>query len=96
MTPRIKQCEGCFPSVKVKHKSVNFRLKKDVQRSFFHQSNYFAISYLKLRFSLSYRDIQELFSIRGIKVVHAIIKRWFHKFSPIIEVQMKKRSNFIK
>jgi len=32
--------------------------------------------YFKLRFSLSYRDVEELFSIRGIKVDHAIKQRW--------------------
>ena len=31
--------------------------------------------YFKLRFTLSYRDVEELMSIRGIKVDHSTIQR---------------------
>jgi putative transposase len=31
--------------------------------------------YFKLRFGLSYRDVEELLSIRGVKVDHATIQR---------------------
>ena len=47
--------------------------------------------YLKLRFTLSYRDVEELLSIRGIKVDHATIQRWVFKFTPMIEHKMRKR-----
>src|SRR3954466_10633631 len=47
--------------------------------------------YLKLRFSLSYRDVEELLSIRGVRVDHATIQRWVYKFTPLIEVALKKR-----
>ena len=47
--------------------------------------------YFKLRFSLSYRDIEELLSIRGVKVDHATIQRWVFKFSPLIEKEFRKR-----
>jgi putative transposase len=32
--------------------------------------------YFKLRFSLNYRDVEELLSIRGITIDHATIQRW--------------------
>ena len=32
--------------------------------------------YFKFRFSLSYRDIEELLRIRGVIVDHAAIHRW--------------------
>ena len=32
--------------------------------------------YLKLRYPLSYRDIEEILSDRGINVDHATIQRW--------------------
>ena len=32
--------------------------------------------YFKLRFGLSYRDIEELMPIRGVTVDHATIQRW--------------------
>ena len=47
--------------------------------------------YYKLRFSLSYRDVEELWSIRGVSVDHATIQRWVYKFTPFIEVAFKKR-----
>jgi putative transposase len=47
--------------------------------------------YFKLRFTLSYRDIEELLQIRGVKIDHSTIQRWVFKFSPIIEKNMHKR-----
>ena len=47
--------------------------------------------YFKLRFTLSYRDIEELMAIRGVKVDHSTIQRWVLKFSKEIEKNMNKR-----
>jgi len=47
--------------------------------------------YFKLRFSLSYRDIEELMAIRGVKVDHSTIQRWVFKFSKEIEQNMNTR-----
>ena len=47
--------------------------------------------YLKIRFSLSYRDVEEIMRIRGVEVDHATIQRWVFKFMPEIEIQMRKR-----
>ena len=47
--------------------------------------------YFKLRFSLSYRDVEELLSTRGVTVDHATIQRWVYKFTPLIEATFKKR-----
>ena len=47
--------------------------------------------YFKLRFSLSYRDVEELLSIRGVKVDHATIQRWVFKFTPLIDRNFRKR-----
>ena len=47
--------------------------------------------YFKIRFTLSYRDVEELLSTRGVVVDHATIQRWVFKFSPLIEVGLKKR-----
>ena len=35
--------------------------------------------YFKLRFTLSYRDVEELLEIRGVKVDHSTIQRWVDK-----------------
>ena len=47
--------------------------------------------YFKLRFTLSYRDVEELLAIRGVKVDHSTIQRWVFKFSKEIEYNMNKR-----
>jgi len=46
--------------------------------------------YFKLRFTLSYRDVEEIMKIRGVFVDHATIQRWVYKFTPFIESEMKK------
>ena len=51
--------------------------------------------YFKLRFSLSYRDVEELLSIRGVSVDHATIQRWVYKFTPLIEAGLKKRRRMV-
>ena len=50
--------------------------------------------YLKLRFSLSYRDIEEILKDRGLGVDHATIQRWVIKYTPDLEKSFhrKKRS----
>ena len=47
--------------------------------------------YFKLRFTLSYRDVEELMSIRGIKVDHSTIQRCVFKFSKEVEKNMHRR-----
>lgn len=49
--------------------------------------------YFKLRFTLSYRDVEEIIKIRGMIVDHAAIQRWVYKFTPFIESAMKKRKS---
>ncbi len=51
--------------------------------------------YFKLRFSLSYRDVEELLSTRGVTVDHATIQRWVYKFTPFIEKAFKKRKKLV-
>jgi putative transposase len=51
--------------------------------------------YFKLRFSLSYRDVEELLSIRGVTVDHATIQRWVYKFTPLIEKTFRKRKKAV-
>jgi len=51
--------------------------------------------YFKLRFTLSYRDVEELLEIRGVKVDHSTIQRWVFKFSPFVESNLNKRKNVV-
>ncbi|MFT5479090.1 MAG: putative transposase [Bacteroidia bacterium] len=47
--------------------------------------------YFQLRFTLSYRDVEEILRIRGVRVDHSTIQRWVFKFSPIVEANMHNR-----
>ena len=49
----------------------------------------------RLHFSLSYRDVEELLSIRGVKVDHSTIQHWVFKFSPLIEKEFRKRKKSV-
>jgi putative transposase len=51
--------------------------------------------YFKLRFSLSYRDVEEIMKIRGVEVDHATIQRWVFKFMLEIDIQMRKRKKVV-
>ena len=47
--------------------------------------------YLKVRFALSYRDIEEILSLRQIIVDHSTIARWVLKFSPLLKHAFKSK-----
>ncbi len=38
-----------------------------------------------LRYSLSYRDIEELMKERGVEVDHATVQRWIVKYTPLLQ-----------
>jgi transposase, IS6 family len=44
-----------------------------------------------LRFSLSYRDVEELLAERGIAVDHVTLWRWVQKYAPELEKRLRKR-----
>src|SRR5947209_7481983 len=44
-----------------------------------------------LRFSLSYRDVEELLAERGIGVDHVTLWRWVQRYAPELEKRLRKR-----
>ena len=42
-----------------------------------------------LKYSLSYRDIVEMMSERGLKISHTTIMRWVHEFGPEIDKRIR-------
>ena len=47
--------------------------------------------YMKCRFSLSYRDLEEMASIRGAVIDHATLQRWLIRFVALIDQEVRKR-----
>ncbi len=46
---------------------------------------------MKCRFSLSYRDLEEMMHMRGAKIDHSTLQRWVIKFILLIDQEVRKR-----
>ena len=44
-----------------------------------------------LRFTLSYRDVEDLLAERGLEVSHETVRRWVLKFGPAIARRLRHR-----
>ena len=51
--------------------------------------------YMKFRFSLSYRDIEELCQLRGLNIDHATIQRWVVRFASLLDSRFRKRKTAV-
>ena len=51
--------------------------------------------YMKCRFSLSYRELEEMAYIRGAVIDHSTIARWVIRFVPLIDKQVRKRKRSV-
>lgn len=48
---------------------------------------------MKCRFSLSYRDLEEMMDIRGAKIDPSTLQRWVIKFVPLIDQEVRRRKS---
>ena len=46
-----------------------------------------------LRFSLSYRDVEELLAERGLRADHVTVWRWVQRYAPELERRLRSRLN---
>lgn len=51
--------------------------------------------YWYLRYSLSYRDIEELMKERGVELDHATVQRWVVKYTPLLEIEFWKKKKAV-
>jgi DDE domain len=47
--------------------------------------------WLYLRFTLSYRDVEELLAERGLDISYETVRRWVLKFGPVIARRLRQR-----
>ena len=47
--------------------------------------------WLYLRFTLSFRDVEDLLAERGIAIAYETVRRWVNRFGPMIAAQLRKR-----
>src|SRR3954466_538339 len=46
--------------------------------------------WLYLRFTLSYRDVEELLAQRGLEISYETVRRWVLKFGPLIARKLRE------
>ncbi len=46
--------------------------------------------YMKYRFSLSYRELEEMMMIRGARIDHSTLQRWVKRFVPLIDNRVRR------
>jgi transposase-like protein len=51
---------------------------------------------MKCRFSLSYRDLEEMMMIRGAKIDHATLQRWVRRFVRLIDERVRQRKKPVR
>src|ERR1700730_15585207 len=47
--------------------------------------------WLYIRFTLSFRDVEDLLAERGIMVSYETVRRWVYHFGPMIAADLRKR-----
>ncbi len=47
--------------------------------------------WLYLRFTLSYRDVEEMLAERGLDLTYETVRRWVTSFGPLFARELRKR-----
>ena len=47
--------------------------------------------WLYIRFTLSFRDVEDLLAVRGILVSYETVRRWVNHFGPMVAADLRKR-----
>ncbi|PRA46478.1 IS6 family transposase [Brucella pituitosa] len=63
----------------------------DFKGSHFPKSVILYAVFFYVRYSVSYRDLQEIMAERGVEIDHATLNRWVVKYSPQIAAQAQRR-----
>jgi putative transposase len=51
--------------------------------------------WLYLRFTLSFRDVEDLLAERGIAISYETVRRWVNHFGPIIAAELRRRPRHV-
>ena len=70
---------------------ISDKLKKHFKRFRYLPEIIMVFVYMKCRFSLSYRDLEEISTIRGLQIDHSTIARWIIRFVPLLEKQILRK-----
>jgi putative transposase len=51
--------------------------------------------YMKCHFSSSYRELEEMMSIRGVNVDHSTLQLWVRRFTKLIDKRVRSRKKLV-
>lgn len=74
---------------------INPKLQKHFKNFCFSSQIIMVCLYMKFRFSLSYRDIEELFQLRGLTIDHSTLQRWVERFVSLLDGKFRSRKKAI-
>jgi len=74
---------------------VNPQFKKYFKGYNYHPEVIVTCLYIKFRFSLSYRDVEELGKMREVDADHSTIGRWVESFMPLLETSFRRRKKAV-
>ena len=72
---------------------INPKLEKHFKNFCYSPHIIMVCLYMKFRFSLSYRDIEELCQLRGLTIDHSTLQRWVVRFASLLDGQFRKRKH---
>ncbi len=74
---------------------INPKLRKNFKGFCYSSQVIMVCLYMKFRFSLSYRDIEELCQIRGLTIDHPTLQRWVECFASLLDCKLRYRKKAV-
>jgi putative transposase len=71
--------------------TINSNLRKYFKNHVYPVSIIMFFIFMKGKYSLSYREIEEIGRLCGLEIDHSTLQRWVVKFMPLLELQFRKR-----
>ena len=66
---------------------VDLKLQKYFKNFYYSPQIIMLCLYMKSRFSLSYREIEELYQLRRLDIDHSAIQRWVERFASLLDAR---------
>jgi putative transposase len=74
-----------------KHLEVDPKLQNYFKNFCYNPQIIMLCLYMKFRFSLSYREIEELCQLRGLNIDHSTLQRWVERFASLLDTRFRQR-----
>jgi putative transposase len=88
--PGLRQCHGNWDSSAVRRRLASSDETDIFKRHRFPPEIIRHAVWLYARFTLSFRDVEELLAERGVDASYETLRRWFLKFGPLIAANIRR------